>query len=173
MIGIITRVALALATLVLVLRPPMVWALPVSSCATDFSSCNIYEDGSIFQFPSPFTTTSGDVVLLDSDNSVSDVFRIFNNVINTGGGTGLGNTAFLYSDDEGNLPNPNSYSTNAISLTEGLTETDFNDNGTIQRRACRHTASRRTTTIRHRHRRLRSARLVQEAEGAGGRLIQK
>src|SRR5262249_45205985 len=63
--------------------------------------------------------------------SVSDVFRIFNNLVNTGGGSGLGNMAFLYSDDEGNLPNPTSYSTNAIFLAEGLTETDFNGNGTI------------------------------------------
>ena len=124
---IITRVALALATLVLVLRAPMAWALPVSSCAADFSSCNIYE-GSV---QLPFTATSGDVILLDSDQSVSDVFRIFNNLMDTGGGTGLGNMAFLYSDDEGNLPNPTSYSANAIFLAEGLTETDFNGNGTM------------------------------------------
>jgi len=35
----------------------------------------------------------------------------------------------------------------------------------------RSTSSRRSPTLRHRHRRLRSARLAQEAEGAGSRLV--
>jgi hypothetical protein len=132
---IITCVALALATFVSVLRAPMAWASPVSSCAADFSSCNIYEDGLTVQLPG--LAISGDVVLLNGDHSVSDVFRIFNNSVDTGGGTGLGNLAFLYSDDEGNLPDPASYSANVISISEGglivpgLSETDFNGNGTI------------------------------------------
>ncbi|MGZ5853544.1 MAG: hypothetical protein ACXWKC_06665 [Xanthobacteraceae bacterium] len=127
--------ALALATFVSVLRAPMAWASPVSSCAGDFSSCNIYEDGSTVLLPG--LAISGDVVLLHGDHSVSDVFRIFNNFVDTGGGTGLGNLAFLYSDDEGNLPDPASYSANVTFIPEGgliapgLTETDFNGNGTI------------------------------------------
>jgi hypothetical protein len=132
---IITCVTLALATFVSVMHAPMVWASPVSSCASDFSSCSIYESGSNFTLP--FLAISGDVVLLNADHSVSDVFRIFNNLVDTGGGTGLGNLAFLYSDDEGNLPDPATYSANVISIPEGvlivsgLTQTDFNGNGTI------------------------------------------
>ncbi len=110
-------------------------AATLSSCAPDFSSCNIYENELVTL---PGLGIAGDVILLDPGTiHVSDVFRIFNNVIDTGGGTGLGDLAFLFSDDEGNIPS--TVSVNAVRITEGpggpngLSETDYNGNGTIYR----------------------------------------
>jgi hypothetical protein len=108
----------------------------VSSCAPDFSSCNVYENSTVIF---PFCCAiSGDVILTEPDHSVSDVFRIFNDFIDTGDGTGLGLSAFLYSRDDGNLPSPATYSANAVFIAEsqvtlpnGLTETVYNGNGTI------------------------------------------
>ena len=106
----------------------------VSSCAADFSSCSVYENSQV-TFPGP--AISGDVILLEPDSTVSDVFRIFNDFVDTGGGTGLGMTGFLYSVDENNLPSPAGYSVNAVIIAEsqisvnGLTETDYNGNGTL------------------------------------------
>lgn len=81
---------------------------------------------------------AGDILVLDAGGSISDVFRIFNNVVDTGRGTGLGNQVFLFSLDEGNLPSPSTYSANFVSVMEGpavngVTETDINSNGTIFR----------------------------------------
>jgi hypothetical protein len=92
---------------------------PTAQCNANFTSCLIIEDV-LLQFPSPFLAISGDVILLDPQtNAVSDVFRIFNNVFNTGGGTGLGNMAFLYSSDDSTpLPNPATYSANAVTIME-------------------------------------------------------
>ena len=110
---------------------------PMSTCASDFSSCNVYENSLVIF---PFCCgISGDVILKDADGTTSDVFRIFNDFVNTGDGTGLGLTAFLYSLDDGNLPDPSTFSINAVVIPEstvvvnGLTETDYNGNGTIYR----------------------------------------
>ena len=109
----------------------------VSSCAADFSSCSVYENSKL-TYPS-CCGFSGDVILLEPDSTVSDVFRIFNDFVDTGGGTGFGLTAFLYSLDDSNLPSPASYSANAVFITEsqisvkGLTETDYIGNGTQYR----------------------------------------
>ncbi len=113
------------------------WADLTSSCAADFSSCDVYEN-SVVTFPF-CCGISGDVILVEPDGkTVSDVFRIFNDAVDTGGGTGLGLSAFLYSVDDGNLPSPASYSVNAVTIPEsqmvlanGLTETVYNGNGTI------------------------------------------
>jgi hypothetical protein len=119
-------------------------AIPASAgpitftCAADFSSCGIPEN--VFgQFPSGFLAISGDVIVTESDGvTVSDVFRIFNDVVDTGGGTGLGTTAFLYSaDDSTPLPDPSTYSDNAVFIEEGLNGvTVFNGNGTDLRSGC-------------------------------------
>jgi hypothetical protein len=109
-----------------------VFGLPASSCTPTFTSCDVYEEGNILQLPA--LAIAGDVVLLDAPNTISDVFRIFDNILDTGGGTGLGNEAFLFSADEGNLPS--SLSANAVFVLEGigsvggLAETDFVGNGT-------------------------------------------
>jgi len=105
-----------------------------SSCASNFSSCSIYEDGLTITLPG--IGVAGDVVLTDSGGAASDVFRIFNDIVNTGGGTGLGGTAFFYSEDLGNLPDPSTYSNNVVVITETfgpvgtLVETDRTANGT-------------------------------------------
>jgi hypothetical protein len=112
-----------------------VLGLPTSVCTANFTSCDVYEDGVVLQLPA--NAIAGDVVLRDADNSTSDVFRLFNNILDTGGGTGLGNQAFLYSADEGNLPSV--LSTNALFVSEGivtvggLVETDVVGNGTTYR----------------------------------------
>jgi hypothetical protein len=118
---------------------PNAHAVPVSSCVPNFSSCSVFEDGLVLQLPG--LAIAGDLILTDRWNggTVSDVFRIFNNVFDTGGGTGLGTTAFLYSEDLGNLPAPSTFSVNAVFINEafgsggGTIETDYNGNGTIYR----------------------------------------
>ena len=80
----------------------------------------------------PFTATAGDVIILDpSPSSVtSDVFRVFNNITDTGGGTGLGDMVFLYSADDGPLPDPATYSVNAVMAHEPATGyLSLNENG--------------------------------------------
>jgi hypothetical protein len=103
---------------------------PPAQCNANFTSCLIVEDV-LLQLPS--LAFSGDVILLDPQtNAVSDVFRIFNNFLNTGGGTGLGNMVFLYSSDDSTpLPNPSTYSVNAVTIMEdpsGITH--YVSNGT-------------------------------------------
>jgi hypothetical protein len=115
---------------------PSVHAASLSSCAPDLSSCSIFENE---LFSLPFLAIAGDVILIDhwQGGGVSDVFRIFNDVVDTGGGTGLGQTVFLYSEDTGNLPDPSTYSVNAVTINEatgsggGLISTDFVGNGTL------------------------------------------
>jgi hypothetical protein len=127
---------LVVATLALA---PVACAAPLSFCAANFSSCNVFEDGQVLQLPG--LGISGDLILIDQWNGgkVGDVFRIFNDFFDTGGGMGLGFTAFLYSEDLGNLPNPSTFSANAVFINEafgsgvGTIETDYNGNGTIYR----------------------------------------
>jgi hypothetical protein len=133
---------LVLAGVFLFAFAPFASAGNVSGCAADFSSCSLYEDGLVLTLPG--LAISGDVILLDVDRSVSDVFRIFNDFVDTGGGTGLGGTAELFSLSLRDLPLPTTYSANAVTIAEsttvivgganaGLTETDYNGNGTIYR----------------------------------------
>ena len=86
----------------------------------------------------PGLAIAGEVIIVDSsDNThVSDVFRIFNDFLDTGNGTGIGLTAFLFSEDLGNLPDPSTFSPGAPRIIEGpsigggLSQTDFDFNGT-------------------------------------------
>jgi len=106
-------------------------AAPIAAqCTPDFTSCGIPENV-LLQLP--FLAISGDVVLLDPHTStVSDVFRIFNDVVNTGQGTGLGATVFLFSSDDSTpLPNPATYSANVVTIMEDPSGfTHFLGNGT-------------------------------------------
>ena len=115
----------------LAVLPGLATASPLAAdCAADFSTCNIPENV-LLQLP--FLGISGDVILLESDMAtVSDVFRIFNDVVDTGGGTGLGDLAFLYSSDDSTaLPDPSTYSVNAVTIQEDPSGvTHFNGNGT-------------------------------------------
>jgi hypothetical protein len=102
----------------------------VAPCNATFTSCFIVEN-TLLQLP--FTAISGDVIILEpSSNVVSDVFRIFDDFVDTGGGTGLGQTAFLYSNDDSTpLPNPSTYSLNAVTIHEAAVgSTSFTGNGT-------------------------------------------
>jgi hypothetical protein len=112
-------------------RPSL--AAAITDCSVDFSICYIPEDV-FLQFPTGFLAISGDVVLEEPDGSVSDVFRIFNDFFDTGQGTGLGTTAFLYSADGSTpLPDPSTYSANVQFIPESTTgaQTDYSGNGTI------------------------------------------
>ena len=89
-------------------------AATVAGCNAGFTVCGIPENV-LLQLP--FTAIAGDAIFTDA-GGLSDVFRIFNNIINTGGGTGLGNMVFLYSSDDSIMPNPSTYSANAAFITE-------------------------------------------------------
>jgi hypothetical protein len=95
--------------------------IPASVCDLGGPTCYVYEDGNVLSLG--FLSVAGDVILRDAfSGAVSDVFRIFNDFFDTGGGTGLGTTAFLFSDDEHNLPT--TYSSNAVTITESTVVTD-------------------------------------------------
>jgi hypothetical protein len=106
-------------------------AAPISAlCNSGFTFCAIPENV-LLQLP--FFGIAGDVILLDPGTSVvSDVFRIQNNFVNTGLGTGLGNLAFLFSaDDSTPLPDPSTYSANKVFMTENqVGGTLYTNNGT-------------------------------------------
>jgi hypothetical protein len=88
----------------------------MASCSADFTSCAIPENV-LLQLP--FLATAGDVVLTDPNSTTaSDVFRIFNNFVNTGQGTGLGDLVFLYSSDDTSLPPPSTYTANVLFISE-------------------------------------------------------
>jgi hypothetical protein len=112
---------------------------PISSCNATVTQCDIYEDSLLDLGGSGNNGffIAGDWILLDADGTISDVLRFFNNLRDTGGGTGLGTRAFLYSDDQGNLPA--TFSVNARRISEGppdatgATLTTFTSNGTLYR----------------------------------------
>jgi hypothetical protein len=103
----------------------------IASCNLSFTSCAIPENV-LLQLPVGFLAIAGDVVLTEPNGTtVSDVFRIFNNVINTGSGTGLGNMVLLFSSDEGVLPSPSTYSANVAFIPESPNGvTSYFGNGT-------------------------------------------
>src|ERR1051326_1267707 len=91
----------------------------------------------------PYIAIAGDVILLDPDGTVSDVVRFLNNILDTGAGTGLGNSILMFSKiDAGpdlsigtdlGLPSSFTYSANAVTLSEAPdgVPTIYNGNGTI------------------------------------------
>src|SRR5215469_12164113 len=104
-------------------------AAPIASCNTSFTLCAIPEN---ILLQLPFTTFAGDVIVDEPGGAVvSDVFRIFDNLVNTGGGTGLGNMLFLFSADDTTPPPASSWSANAVFITEDPSGvTSFVGNGT-------------------------------------------
>ena len=102
-----------------------------AQCTPTFSECAIPENV-LLDFP--FLAISGDVVLVPNLNAnlaaVKDVFRIFNNFVDTGQGTGIGYSAFLYSGHN-NLPDRSTYSANDVEIREQPTgATVYLGNGT-------------------------------------------
>src|SRR6202011_1874420 len=105
-------VSLAACFAALVLLSVPAAAGPIANCNATFTVCGIPEN---ILLQLPFTAIAGDAIVTEPGGAVvSDVFRIFNNITNTGGGTGLGNMVFLYSSDDTALPNPSTYSANAV-----------------------------------------------------------
>ncbi|MDQ6678223.1 MAG: PEP-CTERM sorting domain-containing protein [Acidobacteriota bacterium] len=102
-------------------------AAKLSFCNGTTFTCTIYEETNI-DISALGGAISGDVILLDG-STVSDVFRIYNDFVNTGGGTGIGFTASLFSLDEGNLPSPATYSSNAVVVRETGNITLYSNNG--------------------------------------------
>src|SRR5438309_1701526 len=73
-------------------------AAPIANCNANLTQCSIPENV-LLQLP--LLAVSGDVVLTESNGTtVSDVFRIFNNLADTGQGTGLGDLAEMFSADD-------------------------------------------------------------------------
>jgi hypothetical protein len=93
-------------------------SIPASSCAPDFSSCAVYEN-QFTLFPAGFIAASGDVIITGPSLATVGVFRIFNDFFDSGGGTGLGDFSFLYSAMFNNLPDPSTYSVNAVTVPLG------------------------------------------------------
>jgi hypothetical protein len=90
------------------------------------AACDIIE-GVLVDLPA--LAYAGDVILIDPDGSISDIVRFFNNLIDTGGGTGLGDQVFMYSK-----PNlPTSVSVNAVRIPEAPVgqPTIYVGNGTV------------------------------------------
>ena len=92
-------------------------AVPPSSCAPDFSVCQVYEN-QVTDFGG-FVGAAGDVIITSNLDTVA-VFRIFPDVVDFGGGTGYGDFGFLYSAMFYNLPDPSTYSVNAVTIPLGL-----------------------------------------------------
>jgi hypothetical protein len=103
----------------------------IALCTPTFSDCAIPENV-LLDFP--FLAISGDVLLVPNLNAklaaVSDVFRVFNNFVDTGLGTGIGFVSFLYSGHN-TLPSTSTYSANAVEIREQPTgPTQYLGNGT-------------------------------------------
>jgi hypothetical protein len=120
-------VLLVLAAMVWLSASAFATPLVPADCTPDLSSCTIHENV-LYQLP--FLAISGDVIILDQPSGdVSDVFRIFNNIFDGGLGTGLGDEVFLYSADDGPLPDPSTWSANFVTIDEGNGSTTFSGNG--------------------------------------------
>ncbi len=104
-------------------------ATTMANCNASVTLCFIPEDV-LLQLPPGNFAYSGDVVLFESDGTtISDVFRIFNDLVNTGQGTGLGTLLELYSADDG--PVPTNFSLNAVGIFEDPSGvTSYTNNGT-------------------------------------------
>jgi hypothetical protein len=112
----------------MVALPAFPASIPQSSCDQITGECNVYE-GSLFQDPS-FTFFAGDVVLLDANGASSDVLRFYNNLIDTGGGTGLGDGFLEFATPGNHSPDALNLSVNAAFISKspavgGVSVTDY------------------------------------------------
>ena len=114
---LIARVSVCAAVLALLSISGTAAPVMMAQCNASGTACGIQENV-LLQLP--FLAVSGDVILLDPHTTtVSDVFHIFNDVVNTGQGTGLGELVFLYSSDDSTpLPSPATYSVNPVTIME-------------------------------------------------------
>src|ERR1700759_1889103 len=120
---------LVLTALALAIQPAS--AATMATCSADPLTCYIPENV-LLQLP--YIAIAGDAILEEPGGTVSDVFRIFNDFFDTGTGTGLGTTAFLYSaDDSTPLPPPSTSSANVQFIPESTTspQTNYLGNGKV------------------------------------------
>ena len=115
----------------LVLSSAVVSGQTVAQCNATDTDCAIPETTALTL---PFLAISGDVVVapnLHADlAAVSDVFHIANDFVDTGAGTGIGFSAFLFSGHK-SVPDPSTYSANAVEIREQPTgATQYLGNGT-------------------------------------------
>jgi hypothetical protein len=138
----LTRLVLGLAVFCLLSLPALADTLPAEGCNASNTVCVAIEAQLMNYSPGGFGI-SGDVVLVDGGGHTDGDFRIFNNIADTGGGTGIGDAAFLFGSTTG-IPIPSILSVNAIDIlfgadngtgipllnVPGYVETEFFGNGT-------------------------------------------
>jgi hypothetical protein len=100
------------------------WAVDPFNCTPTYSECWIPKN--VLQQGQP-GNPAGDVVITKTNsNGASAVFRIFNDYLDTGLGTGQSQSWILYSKDTTGVPNPASYSANVTTIPEAATgATDY------------------------------------------------
>jgi hypothetical protein len=119
----LTKLLLAAsATLGIVALPACADPLGQSSCNFNAGVCNVYE-GSLFQNSNAFFY-AGDLVLLDANGAFGDIVRFYNDIIDTGGGTGFGDAFLEFRLPDGHFPGDVDLSSldlsaNAVFITEG------------------------------------------------------
>lgn len=101
----------------------------MSSCDPNTFTCSIYENELV---PFGFLAVSGDVIVENSHGVTFDVFRIDNDIFDSGGGTGIGDQGFMFGRHD--LPDPSTYSVNAVVIplgpaVGGYFETQYSANG--------------------------------------------
>ena len=121
---------------ILLASPAASTAQTVAQCTSTGSDCAIPEQVPL-QFPTGFLAISGDAVLAPTLESnlaaISDVFHINNDLFDSGLGTGLGLSCFLFSGNILTLPSPSTYTANAVEIREnpeGHGDTQYFGNGT-------------------------------------------
>jgi hypothetical protein len=108
----------------------------VAQCNATFTDCAIPENTPLNL---PFLAISGDVAVVPNLhanlNAISDDFRIANNFIDTGAGTGLGFSALLFSGEH-SVPDPSTFSANAVGERHRLSSAHCGDAGSRGRESC-------------------------------------
>jgi hypothetical protein len=97
--------------------PPLVRAADVAACDATCSVCSIPQNV-VLQLPAACLLSGGDVIIQGANPSnATYLFRAFNNLVDTGGGTGLSRSVILYgSNDNTPLPDPSTYSLNSVTI---------------------------------------------------------
>ena len=107
--------------------PTLARAADAAVCDSACTVCSIRENV-VVQLPSTCQPpAAGDVIIQGaSSTKATDLFRVFNNLVDTGGGTGLGNQVFLYSSDDNTpLPDPSTYSLNSVTIQAAASGSTF------------------------------------------------
>jgi hypothetical protein len=97
--------------------PTFTAAADVAVCDAACTTCNIRRN-IVLQLPPACLASGGDVLITGANSTrVTNLFRAFNNYVDTGGGTGLSTQVMLYStEDNTRLPDPSTYSVNRVEM---------------------------------------------------------